>query len=165
MRDFLRPFEQITKYNEGRKATINRVIPSLDFLLTKYEETLSLYPPESPMALALDAGWLKLRKYWCKDVDRATIYIAAIVLDPTLKWEYFELRWEAVWVQSAKDQLQAMWKTYNTSKTPNIPQDEADDTPEWFQWMRRPQASLPADEPEQYLIEPTLRVKDLDILA
>ena len=94
MRDFLAPFFQITKYTEGRHATINRVLPSLDFLLDRYELGALSHTTDDFMKLAIDAGWKKLKEYWNKDVDRASIYIVAIALDPTRKISYFIAHWQ-----------------------------------------------------------------------
>lgn len=46
------------------------------------------------MKLAIDAGWKKLKEYWNKDVDRASIYIAVIALDSTRKMSYFNAHWQ-----------------------------------------------------------------------
>ncbi len=63
IRDFLAPFFQITKYTERRHATINRVLPSLDFLLDRYELGALLHTADNFIKLAIDAGWKKLKKY------------------------------------------------------------------------------------------------------
>jgi hypothetical protein len=63
MRDFLQPFFQVTKYTEGRHATINKVLPSLDFLLIRYELGAVSHTADDFMKLAIDAGWQKLKEY------------------------------------------------------------------------------------------------------
>ena len=52
------------------------------------------------MSICIEAGWKKLTEYYRK-ADRAPVYIAAIVLDPTKKWSFFR-DWEPEWLTSAK---------------------------------------------------------------
>ena len=86
IRDFLKPFYVMTKMTEGKLVTLNRVIPVMDYLLTKYEEGAIQYVNDDFMALSIDSGWKVLRKYWNKNNDNAPIYTAAIALDPVHKW-------------------------------------------------------------------------------
>ncbi|MCJ1430466.1 hypothetical protein MMC29_008384, partial [Sticta canariensis] len=63
------------------------------------------YEGGSFMALSVEAGSKKLKKYWTLIVDRALIYIAAVVLDPSHKWDYFS-RWDAFQLDQAKTLLE-----------------------------------------------------------
>ncbi len=63
MKNFLKLFQQIIKFNESRKVIINRVIPNFDFLFTKYEKTVSHHHSNSFMTFAFDAEWQKFKKY------------------------------------------------------------------------------------------------------
>jgi hypothetical protein len=63
IRNFLEPFYQITKYTEGRHATIDRVLPLLDFLLDRYETGALSHTADDFMKLSIDAGWKKLKEY------------------------------------------------------------------------------------------------------
>jgi hypothetical protein len=61
---------------------------------------------------------LTLQDHWNRNTDRTTVYIAAIVLDPSQKWEYFN-HWPTNWVNDANEALQKLWKsTYQTSAAP-----------------------------------------------
>ena len=62
------------------------VLPSLDFIALRFEEVLAKYEAEGNrfMVLSLGIGWTKVLKYWNR-TERSPVYIAAIVLDPTLK--------------------------------------------------------------------------------
>ena len=158
MRDFLQPFFQITKYTEGRNATINRVLPSLDFLLDRYELGALSHTTDDFMKLSIDAGWKKLKEYWNKDVNRASIYIAAIALDPTRKMSYFTAHWQQDWIDQAKQQLQELWRTYFNTPTSTRPLPDAvieePEAPEFLRWMNATQPVTAVDELEQYLNEP-----------
>jgi len=54
MRNFLQSFFQITKYTKERNATINRVLPSLDFLLDRYELGALSHTIDDFMKLSID---------------------------------------------------------------------------------------------------------------
>jgi hypothetical protein len=56
MRDFLEPFFQITKYTEDRRATIDRVLPLLDFLLDRYKTDALSHTADDFIKLSIDAG-------------------------------------------------------------------------------------------------------------
>ena len=157
MRDFLKSFYEVTKFTEGREANIDRVIPALDFLLHKFEMEIRKYEPDSFMALSLKAGSLKLRKYWKLITERAPIYIAAVVLDPSRKWDYFS-RWDEFERDRAKESFQNLWNKYNNpsnTATGLIVTDESADASELGDWMA---ATMPViahgDELQQYLLEP-----------
>ncbi len=168
MRDFLAPFFQITKYTEGRHATINRVLPSLDFLLDRYELGALSHTTDDFMKLAIDAGWKKLKEYWNKDVDRASIYIVAIALDPTRKISYFIAHWQLDWIEQARQQLQELWRTYYNTSTSTRPSPEAAieeaEALEFLRWMDATQPMTTMDELEQFLYEPLVYGK-INIIA
>ncbi len=167
MRNFLEPFFQITKYTEGRHATIDRVLPSLDFLLDRYENGALSHTADDFMKLSIDAGWKKLKEYWNKDVDLASIYIAAIALDPTRKMSYFTAHWQPDWVEDARRQLLHLWQTYNTP-TSSRPLPEAApeviEVPEFLRWMNATRPATTTDELEQYLNEPLIYTDSLNII-
>lgn len=55
-----------------------------------------------------------MTEYYRK-ADRAPAYIAAIVLDPTKKWSYFQ-DWEPEWRTNAERSLKTFWeKSYRSS--------------------------------------------------
>lgn len=60
----------------------------MNFLLAKFENGPKEYTDHEYLSVCIDAGWKKLREYWNK-IDRASAYIAAIVLNPHYKWKYF----------------------------------------------------------------------------
>ena len=82
--DFLQPFSDVTKDTERRQSTLEDVLPSMNFLLQYYEKNLEKYTGNSFMTISLDAGYIKLLKYFNK-LDRMLAYIATIVLDSSIK--------------------------------------------------------------------------------
>ena len=97
-------------------------------------------------------------KYWNK-TERAPAYIAAIVLDPTEKWSYFE-HWDDDWRPDMKSAMTQLWhSTYSSSislpaKSPSPELPAADSQNSFFQWQHRRQGNQEAvDELDQYLSE------------
>ena len=82
IRNFLLPFHDAIKATEGREATLERVLPTMDFLVEAFEQGLAEYKSDTYMHAAIQTGYTKLLKYWNK-TERAPAYIAAIILDPT----------------------------------------------------------------------------------
>ena len=56
----------------------------MDFLVETFEERVKKYRHDEYMFTCIDAGWEKLIEFYQK-ADRAPVYIAVIVLDPTKK--------------------------------------------------------------------------------
>lgn len=161
IRDFLKGFLEATKFSEGREATIDRVLPTMDFLLAKFENASEEYTSNEYLSVCIDAGWQKLKTYWNK-ADRAPVYIAAIVLNPRYKWNYFR-HWEEDWIADAKSSLKLFWEsTYRsstglTSFDTGINNDEVDKDNDFLQWMTaidKPTGNT--DELEEYINEPVL---------
>ena len=64
---------------------------------------------------SLQAGLTKLLKYWNK-TDRSPAYIAAIVLDPTIKWQHFDT-WDPQWRSDMRSTMKQFWETQYRSST------------------------------------------------
>ena len=88
VQSFLRYFFDATKATEGRTATIERILPAMDFLLEKFEDGKALYKENPFIGPCINSGWEKLDKYY-NLTDRSPVYIAAMVLCPAIKWGYF----------------------------------------------------------------------------
>ena len=68
----------------------------------------------------INAAWLKLEKYF-KLIDYSPFYVAAIVLHPARRFEYFEDKWakHPNWVKSARKAFKDLFLSYY-KKVPNI---------------------------------------------
>ncbi len=100
IRDVLKNFYDATKATEACNATIDSILPAIDFLLVMFEQGAEECRHDIYMSLCIDAGWKKLVQYY-KKTDREPSYIAAIVLNLTMKWSYFK-DWEPEWRFRAK---------------------------------------------------------------
>jgi hypothetical protein len=89
IRDFLQCFKDATLSTEGRAATLEKLLPTMDFLLEQFEEGKTRYANDRYMLPCCNSGLSKLQKYY-KFTDQSLVYIAAIVLCPASKWEYFK---------------------------------------------------------------------------
>lgn len=140
--DFLKGFHNATKATEGRRATLDRILPTMDFLADRFEGAIDRYSYTKFMRESVQSGFTKLLKYWNK-TDRSPAYIAAIVLDPTVKWTYFE-SWDATWQPNMKAKLREFWElTYRSSTgliddtSPTRTSTVEDTDNEYFQWMNQ----------------------------
>ena len=61
------------------------------------------------MRESVQSGFIKLLKYWNK-TDQSPAYIAAVVLDPTVNWTYFE-SWDPTWEPDMKAKLRDYWES------------------------------------------------------
>ena len=86
------------------------------------------------MAACAEATWQKCEKYYIKADDTAAYY-AAIILNPTLKMQWFYDQWgqheeKAAWISKAEEAVRELWLEYkgksfcpvSPSSTPVAPQ-------------------------------------------
>ena len=158
IRDFLRGFYFATKATEGYAATLERVLPTMDFLANKFEKAIEQFADHNYMRESLHTGYTKLLKYWNK-TERSPAYIAAIVLDPTKKWKYFK-RWNPDWQPDIEATFKRFWEAsyrsstglanYASATTPSA----LDISPnnEFLQWQKdQEEDEVTGDEFEQYI--------------
>lgn len=174
----LKSFSDCTKASEGRFATVEKVLPTMEFLL-EFLEPLSKSNDIFLQECAL-ASWKKLRKYY-NATDRAPAFISAIVMCPQYKWKYFkDCGWLPAWISTAEKKVQQLWKIqYKGLELPVLGEDsevieQSQDLYEnsrrtensFFEWQRQ-KFTIPTlssqDEYEQYISTPVLPTpKDFD---
>jgi hypothetical protein len=74
-------FYNTTLATEGYSATIDKVLPTMDFLLKQFETAKCTYVNDCFISPCCNAGWAKLDRYYSL-TDRSLVYIAALVLSP-----------------------------------------------------------------------------------
>jgi len=77
--------------DERMNGAIFDVLPSLDFLLQHLEDAKKKYTGKSIIATCVNLAWLKLNEYYEK-TDLTSLYVIATMLDPRMKYAYFERR-------------------------------------------------------------------------
>ena len=158
LQSFLLFFYDATLSTESRGATVDRVLPTMDFLLEQFEEGKNQYKDDIFMGPCCNSGWAKLEKYYSL-TERSPVYIAALVLCPQNKWDYIDSNWPAEWVLTAKIQMQEFWQTEYKSTAITIPVPEAMAPPQntFRQWQKKRERSvLDIDEYVKYLQAPVL---------
>lgn len=81
---FLKFFHQATLATEGQRATIERTLSTMEFLLKQLELGKLEYTNDSHISPCINSAWSKLDKYYSL-TERSPAYIAAIVLVPFQK--------------------------------------------------------------------------------
>ena len=72
-------------------------------------------PSDAPYQAALDASWEKLCKYY-KLTDNSPVYIVAAVLDPRMKYKYFEHRWDKEWLPGVMEKMRSTFDQYRVKE-------------------------------------------------
>jgi hypothetical protein len=177
---------------QSSSATLENYLPAMDYLLGVFEQAKVQYKNDPFMASRVNSAWSKLDKYYTKTND-STAYIAALVLDPCMKWEYIISTWQPEWIPDAKALVTKLWKTYRPSSDSTILTEveqsdhnvfitwkhqqsarRADNTDEYFRYIREP--PVPQDhikqgacswwlEERQQRLYPNLSKMALDILT
>lgn len=110
------------------------LLRELETLTTRYNVLLTTEDQEAGqdaiapndlrnIGLGANDAWNKLNEYF-QLTDRSHFYIAAIVLNPCLKWDYFEHHWQdkPLWLKKAKTKMQALWKSHcKQQQKPDLP--------------------------------------------
>ena len=102
LRDALHPFYESTLCSEGNDDILSNWFYTLDYLFDSVGQSqnefdeLASENPESEEYTFLQAGaaaaWLKTEEYY-KKADESAAYYAASVLNPAVKWVWFEEHW------------------------------------------------------------------------
>ena len=168
---FLKPFRVATKANEGLFDTVDRMLPGIEFLLEYLEQSRVLYENNPYMHCRVDCAWKKLIKYYNK-TDDTLAYMAATVLNPVHKWQWFEMRWTEgdllEWLNKGKLYLRMLWAneyagSINIQET--RPRALATSDDDAFAVFLYRQERPTRDELKLYLVEPTLTFYDTTAAA
>ena len=119
----MEPFEQVTLRLEGNAVngshgSIWEVLPCMEYIfehLCKVRDDFisQEHPPFILRGIRL--ALIKLEEYW-KKIDGTPVVIAALVMNPTIKWTYLRRKWtgtkEKRWLEKAHVEVQDIWDTY-----------------------------------------------------
>ncbi len=162
MRDFLRPFKDTTIATQGYAGTLEHVLPSMDFLLQHFEDAkaAAINDDDPVMVACIETGWAKLNRYY-NLTDRSPVYVAAIVLNPKWKFEYFTGIWTPDWIKDAKWKLRAFWEECYQSRgvSTEAVSEAISPTPKnaYQAWINSKLAPVDSvDEYSRYLGDPAL---------
>ncbi len=170
--DFLRNFYDATKATEGHRATLEQILPTMDFLASVFEDAIAEFEDHAFLRESLQTGFTKLLKYWNR-TERSPVYIAAIVLNPTTKWTYFQ-HWDPEWQPDMEARLKKFWETKYRSSTGLASYSSSVSSPavrkplenRYFKWKERQKGlrteQLSRDELDQYMTDPMLLADNLE---
>ncbi|KID81519.1 transposase-like protein [Metarhizium guizhouense ARSEF 977] len=158
LQDFLLFFYDATTGTEGRNATIDRVLPTMDFLLEQFETAKEKYANDPFMSPCCNSGWAKLDKYYSL-TDRSPVYIAALVLSPQWKWDYIDNNWPSDWREPCRKQMLDFWTNEYKSTAVTVPTQTSNLGNEvknsFHKWAQQKKGtSLDQDEYTKYLLAP-----------
>ncbi len=160
LEDFLLFFHDATLATEGQNATIDKVLPTMDFLLEQFETAKCMYAQDRFMSPCCNAGWAKLDKYYSL-TDKSPVYIAALVLSPQWKWEYIDNNWPEEWRADCRKRMLDFWTTEYKSTTVTVPtqaSESANQVKNTFQKQAQQKkgSRLEEDEYSKYLLAPVI---------
>ena len=115
--ELLEPFKYLTMLGPEKGTdlgTIGTVLPGMDMLLEILEKARGKpRPKDSAFQEAIDASWVLLTKYY-KLTDKSPVYIGSVVLDPCMKYDYFERVWDKDWIKQAKQVMTSLYQKYKS---------------------------------------------------
>ena len=121
--ELLKPFKMVTMIGQEKNSlygSIGSILWGMDLLLSVLEEarrkSAEVRTPDVPFQAALDHAWSILNKYY-EETNECRMYIVSIVLDPRMKYDYFERNWPKKWMNDVKDKMQSVWKEYGGHMT------------------------------------------------
>ncbi len=158
LQDFLLFFYDATAATEGHNATIDRVLPTMDFLLEQFEAAKETYTNDPFMSPCCNSGWAKLDKYYSL-TERSPVYIAALVLSPQWKWDYIDNNWPEDWRAACRKQMLDFWTKEYKSTAITVPTQASDPANQvknsFHRWTQQKKGtSLDQDEYTKYLLAP-----------
>ena len=139
---------------QSSSVTLENCLPVMDYLLGLFEEAKVRYRDDPFMASRVNSAWSKLDKYYTKTNDSAA-YIAALVLDPCMKWEYITSTWQPEWIPDAKALVVKLWKKYRPSnptltQIEEVIQEPTKRPPNAFTTWKQQKSAMRADHIDEY---------------
>jgi hypothetical protein len=117
---FFEGLEHATLALEGGAGTLNKTLPMMDFVLELFEKHEAIHSNDPHMLSLLHKGWEKMKKYYGL-TSKSPAYAAAVVLDPSQKWDYLEKAWESDWLPPARAAVEKLWNEEYRLGTPGTP--------------------------------------------
>lgn len=161
---FLDSIAQTTKALESNSATLDNVLPAMDFILKKFEDGKERFKDHPVLSKMFNSGWSKLDKYYAF-TDETPIYVAALVLNPRYKWGYVRNAWaKHSWITNAETMMKELWGVYKPQDTDMVPlvQEPLRTDNEFLLYLDEQAEDIQVieDEYEHYCNQPTLKLRD-----
>lgn len=111
IQSFLEPFHRATLETQGDRASLDRVLFSMDILIRCFEDGLKEYRDDQEFSSRIQKGWEALDKYYSKTDDSA-LYAAALILHPGRRLAYLRTNWKPKWQKVILKKVTDLWKSY-----------------------------------------------------
>ena len=107
IKGFLELLKQLTKAIESLTTSLNRVLPSIDFILAYFKKAKETFKDDKKLRQIINSGQAKIEKYYSK-TDKSPAYTATVVLNPSRKWQYIDRFQRESQKQPAKDTVKKL---------------------------------------------------------
>jgi hypothetical protein len=97
-------------FSAALRPTVQTALPAIEFMQEKWE-TMANLPKYSPVEAGLLQGTKNLRK-WYNNMDDTDIYFISLVLDPSIKMEYFKVHWDAEYLRKGMKIFEKVFDEY-----------------------------------------------------
>jgi hypothetical protein len=156
----LKPFHTATlrvegQAGQGHHGSIWEFLPILEYLLGDQEKAIQKLKiqgrSKSPLAVAHQNAWEKLKKYYNKTDDSHLIYAAATLFNPKQRKAFFDKHWKTPEAEQWKDEMMSKirqeWESsYQAKATNTKPPQERDELDEFLD----PHQTVDGDEFTRY---------------
>jgi hypothetical protein len=110
-RSFLQPFWRITQLTEGRYATLDRTLFTMDVLHKHYTQAFNKYRDNHPLRSCIAASWAIFDKYY-QLTDESPAYGAAMILHPSRRTAHIKKNWPKAWHKAVFDAVKMYWEDH-----------------------------------------------------
>lgn len=110
-RSFLQPFWRITQLTEGRCATLDRTLFTMDVLHKHYTQAFSQYGSSDQLRSCIAASWAIFDKYY-RLTDESPAYAAAMMLHPSRRNAHIKKNWPRAWHKPVFHSVQSYWEDH-----------------------------------------------------
>ncbi|ODA78133.1 hypothetical protein RJ55_06737 [Drechmeria coniospora] len=123
-RAFLQPFWKITQLTEGRYATLDRTLFTMDVLHKHYTQALQKHSDNQSLRSCIAASWAIFDKYY-QLTDESPAYGAAMMLHPSRRMAHIKKNWRKPWHKPVLDGVKKYWEDHYqglpiTTTTPEL---------------------------------------------
>ena len=123
MLTLLEPFKIVTMLGQERGTrygSVATILWGMDILLDLLEKAKTLARPnDSGFKKAINLSWKLLDKYY-QLTDKSPVHIVSLLLDPRMKFQYFERQWPQVWLEDAKAKVRRFYNQYRQQEEATV---------------------------------------------
>jgi hypothetical protein len=110
-RSFLQPFWKITQLTEGRYATLDQTLFTMDVLHRHYTQAFDKYKANHTLRSCIAASWAVFDKYY-QLTDESPAYGAAMILHPSRRMAHIRKNWPRSWHKPVLDTVKTYWEEH-----------------------------------------------------